>query len=88
MKEKMLKISISVMLATFILGFILIFSSYSIGQKMGDAAIVKEGGFMDTNKYERIIDTNTSNFKITGIILSSLGGVGLIVSGYVFYKEL
>lgn len=43
---------------------------------------------MDTSEYERIIDTNTSNYQIVGGITSLVGGCGLLLSGFALYKEL
>lgn len=88
MKKKMAKISLGVMVTTFVIGIILIFSSASIGQNMGHNAIQRRGGSMDTSQYERIIDTNTSNFRTVGLVLSLVGGFGLLLSGYALYNEL
>lgn len=60
----------------------------SIGQKMGSDAINARGGSMDTSSYERIIDTNTSNYRTVGLVLSLVGGFGTLLSGYALYKEL
>ena len=43
---------------------------------------------MDTSQYERIIDTNTSNFRTVGLILSLAGGFGFLLSGFALYNEL
>lgn len=88
MKKNISKISLGAMIATFILGFILIFSSNSIGKGMGDSAMKRNGGIIDSVTYERILDNNTSNFRIAGFALSLFGGAGIIVSGYALYKEL
>ena len=76
------------MVIVLVLGFILIFSSGSIGQNKGDSAVVSNGGSMDTSQYIRIIETTTSNFRTTGLILSLIGGFGFLISGYELYKEL
>lgn len=55
---------------------------------MGDMAIRSNGGIMGTSQYERIIESTTSNFKITGVILSCVGGFGILISGYALYREL
>lgn len=88
MKLKMAKTSLCVMIITLGIGFIMIFSSLSLGQNIGDNAMQKNGGAMDTRAYERIIDTSTSNFQTVGEILSLIGGLGILLSGYAFYKEL
>jgi len=71
-----------------VIGIALILSSVSIGQKAGDNAIKRNGGSMDTSRYERIINTTTSNYQIIGGVLSFMGGFGILLSGYALYKEL
>lgn len=88
MKMKFVKNSIISMGIAIVIGFILIFSSGSIGQKRGDWAITANGGSMDTSQYERIIEATTSNLRTVGIILSLIGGTGFLISGYTLYKEL
>lgn len=76
------------MVIVLILGFVLIFSSSNIGQYRGDEAVASNGGSMDTSQYERIIESTTNNFETAGLILSLLGGLGFLMSGYALYKEL
>ncbi|MCT4686841.1 hypothetical protein [Vallitalea sp.] len=87
-KFRMAKKSLKVMAVLFAIGIILILFSGSIGESMGEKAIQSCGGCMDTSSYERIIDTNTSNFRIVGLVLSLVGGFGTLLSGYAVYKEL
>ncbi|TCT17210.1 hypothetical protein EDC18_101508 [Natranaerovirga pectinivora] len=77
MKVRMVKTSLSIMFIIFIIGFILIFSSNSIGERRGRNAIHNNGGTLDTRQYERIINENTSNFRTAGIVLSLVGGFEL-----------
>jgi len=88
MKKEMAKKSLCIMAIIFIIGIITIFSSLSIGENFGSKAMQKNGGSMDTSRYERIIDNNTSNFQTIGMILSLVGGFGLLISGFALYKEL
>jgi len=88
MKKKMVRTSLCVMVITLVIGIALILSSVSIGQKAGDNAIHRNGGSMDTNQYERIINKTTTNYQIVGGVLSLMGGFGILLSGYAFYKEL
>lgn len=87
MKKEMAKKSLIIMSIILIIGFILIFSSSSIGQGFGDLALQNSVFGMDTSQYERIIDTNTSNFQTVGIILSLFGGFGILLSGFALYHE-
>lgn len=76
------------MVVMLIVGLILILSSTSIGNRMGSNAMRRNGGAMDTGQYERIVDTNTSNFRTVGLISSLVGGFGMLLSGFALYNEL
>lgn len=82
------KNSLVIMIIVFIIGCVLIFYSPLIGQSFEEKAIDKSGGVMDTSQYEQIVDTNTSSYKTAGTIISLVGGSGLLLSGFVLYKEL
>lgn len=88
MKKEMAKKSLSIMVIIFVIGIMLILSSSLIGQSFGDKAIERNGGVMDTSQYHRIIDTNSSNFQTVGMVLSLVGGFGLLLSCFALYKEL
>jgi len=88
MKKNAAIASLCVMVLVFVMGIILILSSAAIGQGFGDAAMRSNGGFIDTGKYERIIQSNTSNFRTVGLVLSAFGGMGILLSGHSLYKEL
>ena len=88
MKKVIAKRALYIMVVMLIVGLILILTSTSIGNKIGSNAIQRNGGSMDTSQYERIIDTNTSNFRTVGLILSLVGGVGFLLSGFALYNEL
>lgn len=88
MKKKFAKNALLVMIVLTILGLTFIFSSGTIGQNTGSSAIASNGGSMDTNIYERIIDSTTTSFQIGGAILSLIGGFGILLCGYALYKEL
>jgi hypothetical protein len=88
MKKRIAKQSLVVMVVMLLIGLILILSSASIGNRIGSNAIQRNGGSMDTSQYERIIDTNTSNFRTVGLILSLVGGFGMLLSGFALYNEL
>ena len=77
-----------VTVVAFVVGLILIFSSASIGEYFGQNAIDANGGMMDTSEYERIITDNTENFRMGGVVLSLVGGLGLLLSGYALYTEI
>lgn len=80
--------SLAIMCFMFITGLALIFSAPSIGRNAGNAAVRNNGGVMDTNQFERIIDGTTVSYQIGGLAISLVGGFGLLISGYAFYKEI
>lgn len=88
MKKKFVLRALIVMSMLLIIGIILIFSSGVVGENVGSAAIQSNGGSMDTESYQRIVNTTTVNFQITGSILSIVGGFGVLLSGNALYKEL
>lgn len=88
MKEKVAKNALIVTGITFFVGLILIFSSTSIGESFGQNALDSNGGMMNTPEYERIITENTQNFRIGGLVLSLVGGLGSLLSGYALYNEI
>ncbi|MDR7857844.1 hypothetical protein [Tissierella sp.] len=88
MKKIIAKRALCVMVAVFVIGLTLVLSSTSIGNRMGHNAMQRNGGVMDTSQYERVIDTNTSNFQTVGLVLSLVGGFGLLLSGFALYNEL
>ncbi|MCF6466147.1 hypothetical protein [Clostridium sp. Cult2] len=88
MKKIIAKRTLYIMVIMLIVGLIIILSSTAIGNRMGNNAIQKNGGSMDTSQHERIIDTNTSNFRTVGLILSLVGGFGMLLSGFALYNEL
>lgn len=88
MKKVIAKRALFSMTVMLIIGLMLILSSTALGSRMGSNAIQRNGGSMDTSQYERIIDTNTSNFQTVGLILSFVGGFGFLLSGFALYNEL
>lgn len=88
MKSKIAKNSLVVMGVAFIVGLILIFSSASIGESFAQNAIQANGGEMDTSEYERIITSNTENLRMVGLVISLVGGLGSLLSGYALYNEI
>ena len=88
MKKKIARRTLYIVVIILIIDLALILSSTSMGDRIGYNAIQRHGGSMDTSQYERIIDTNISNFRTVGLILSLVGGCGLLLSGFALYNEL
>ncbi len=87
-KLKMVKISLIIMIATFIVGIILIVLSSSIGESIGTTITSQGPGFATSTVDHEIINVNTLNYRIVGLVISVLGGCGILLSGYALYKEL
>lgn len=88
MRIKIAKNSLTCMGISFIVGLIFIFLSTSIGESFGQNAIQANGVSMETSEYERIITSNTENFRVGGLVISLVGGVGSLLSGYALYNEI
>lgn len=87
-KKNFLQKSLKLTGCTFLLGLILIFLSLILGAISGSLALSLNGGSMDTSSYHRVIETVIGNFRIIGGIISFFGGIGFLMSGYVYYTEL
>lgn len=87
MKKEIVKIAFVVMCLMFVIGIIFIFSASSIGRNAGNKAIIQNGGQMDTNQFQKIIDETTISYQMGGFVISLVGGIGLLLSGYVLYRE-
>lgn len=88
MKRDLVKISFVLTLIIFLMSFVIILSSTNIGQSAGDRAIQSYGGKMNTQRYMRIIQSTTDDYRASGIILASISGLGILISGIGIYKEL
>ena len=87
MKKKYINIFLGIMCVLFIVGLVLIFTAPSAGQNAGQRAIQSNGGSMDTWQFERIITSTTDSFRIGGLVISLVGGFGLLGSAYILFKE-
>lgn len=88
MKRKIALSALFIMCVMFIAGLVLIFSAPTIGLNAGNTAIVNNGGSMDTNQFERIIEGTSLSFQTGGLVISLVGGFGLLASGYALYREV
>jgi hypothetical protein len=87
MKNKYAIIAFVVMCLMFVVGLVLIFSSPEMGQTAANAAVRRHGGSMDTNQFLLIFEGAVSSYRVGGIILSLVGGFGLLGSGYILIKR-
>lgn len=65
----------------------MIFSSVSLGRDSALDLLTKSGG-MNTEEYPIIIRSNIESFRSCGIVISLLGGLGTLLSGYVLYNKI
>lgn len=88
MKKKYVLTSLVIMSVLFIGGLVMLFSSTMMGQNEGHRTIQANGGSMDTQQYYGIINSTTENYRTAGMIISLVGGLGMLISGYGVYKEI
>lgn len=88
MKKKYVLCSLIIMSILFIGGLVMLFSSTATGQSAGSRAMRENGGSMDTQRYYLVIESTIENYRIGGMVISMVGGFGILISGYALYKEI
>ena len=88
MKKYVAKMAMMIMAALFLGGMVLILTATSVGLKKGEDAIRRNGGSMETDKYYRIIETSTQDYRTAGIVMGAVGGLGMVCMVRAVYKEL
>lgn len=88
MKKEFLKNSLYVMVIIFVIGFVIIFSSGAIGKSMRYDYLKKYKNGVPSDQLEIYSNDITSNFRIAGQVISTLGGFGILLCGYAYYKDL
>lgn len=71
----------------FFIGLILIFSSPLFGQYAGEMALLNLEGAMSELEHERIISMATLACMTGGLVISLVGGFGLILSSFIAFKN-
>lgn len=87
MKKNYVLNALIVMSMLFIGGLVLLFSSTKIGQEAGHTAIQANGGSMDGQQYNYVINSTSENYRTGGMVIALVGGFGVLISGYELYKE-
>ena len=88
MKKYFSKMAMLLTVALFLIGIVLILTATSMGNKKGEEAIRKNGGSMETARYNRIIETSTLDYRTAGTVIGLVGGFGMISMGSAIYREL
>jgi hypothetical protein len=88
MKKDFAKKSLMIMAALLCIGLILILSSDFIGEKAGTTTFQGPGGTNSTSLDRDIASRTADNYMTVGLVLSLIGGLGILVSGHALYKEL
>lgn len=88
MKKRFIMNSLYVIVIVCIIGFVVIFSSGAIGKSMRNNYLQKYENGVSSNQLERYQNESTSNFRTVGQVLSTVGGFGILICGYAYYKEL
>lgn len=72
-------VSFVVLVLCFICGLILIFASPHMAQAAGDNAIRRNGGSLNTNQYELMIQNTADSVRAGGCVISLVAGFGVIL---------
>lgn len=70
----------------FIAGMVLLFGSVNWGMDAANAAIQKNGGVMDTERFYYIMQSTRNVYLIAGGVVSAIGGVVAVAFGYLAVK--
>lgn len=89
MRNKITPITVAMILfvAMFVAGVIVVMCATSIGQNAGHAAVMRNGGSMDTSLYHLIIQSAISSAQISGGIIAGVSGLGALMTGMLFHRE-
>lgn len=63
----------------FIAGLIIILNSIHFGDMSTYSIMQANGGTMDTDKYLLYMEQSIINYRLLGVILSALGGLGILI---------
>lgn len=88
MKKKYVITSLIIMSLLFLGGLTIMFGSTALGQRAGHREVQARGGSMDSTQYNSVINSTTENFRTAGMVISLVGGFGILLSGYGVYKEI
>ena len=76
-----------VLVLLFVLGLVLVMTSAAIGLSTAHAEVVKNGGSLDTTLYNYIMTNTAENYRIVGVIVSLISGVGVLLAGVANYRQ-
>lgn len=77
----------AIMIIFFLAGNKQLSSAYNYGQKTGSNFISQHDGVSE-EIYTKIVSLTTKSYQISGGIMSTIGGIGIIVFSYALGKEL
>lgn len=78
---------IIVMILLFAGGSKRLTSAYNYGKEAGHDFVIQQNG-VSGEAYEQIVSLTTKSYQISGGIIASIGGIGIIVFSYALSKEL
>jgi len=74
---------------TFIIGLMLIFNSSALGHRAANNFLRHQlGGSVYTGQFLIIIEGSIASYNTGGFVLSLIGGLGILLSGYAVYKNI
>lgn len=68
----------------FVVGLLLLLNAVYIGRGAASAALMRNGGMMDTEEYQFIMRSQTLGFQLAGTVCALLGGFGTLL---LIYKD-
>jgi hypothetical protein len=86
--KKKVTINLSIMILLLIIGIFVLVNASNYGWNDADDAVLANGGSMETDRVYMIADMSTKSYQIIGGIILAIGGLGILLSGYVLYKHL
>lgn len=78
-KKKGLGIGTFFCICLFAIGILLMNRSTEIGIQLGQKAIMDNGGSLETKKYFYVMQESANDYRQTGSVVSTVGGVGIIL---------
>lgn len=88
MKKLILKRALIVTIVSFFVGLLIILSAQPLATKWGTQVVEQGGGFTVYSSEPEAIEAMTLSLVIVGSLISITGGAGLLISGYLWYKQL
>lgn len=88
MKKLFLKRALVITVISFFIGLSIILVAQPLATKWGTEIVEEREGFTISNSDPELIEAMTISLVVVGSLISLTGGAGLLMSGYLWYKQL